>query len=57
MNQEQIKHITNNHYRKLQKYFKHIILEYDTETIHQFRLTYKKLRAFLRMLSQQQDTS
>ena len=57
MNQEQIKHITNNHYRKLQKYFKHIIPDYDTETIHQFRLTYKKLRAFLRMLSQQQDTS
>jgi len=55
MNQEQIKHITNNHYRKLKKHFKHIIHGFDAETIHQFRVEYKKLRAFLRMISQQHE--
>jgi len=57
MNQEQIKHITNNHYRKLRKHSKHIIPGFDVETIHQFRVAYKKLRAFLRMISQEHDTA
>ena len=57
MNQEQIKHITNTHYRKLKKYFKHLIPGFDAEIIHQFRVEYKKLRAFLRMLSQEDKKS
>ena len=57
MNQEQIKHITNTHYRKLKKYFKHIIPDFDAEKIHEFRVEYKKLRAFLRMLSQEDEKS
>ena len=52
MNQEQIKHITNNHYRKLKKHIKIVNDDFDMEAIHQFRVGYKKLRAFLRMISQ-----
>lgn len=55
MNQEQIKHITDNHYRKLKKNIKKIAETFDMEAIHQFRVEYKKLRAFLRMISQQHE--
>ena len=55
MNQEQIKHITNNHYRKLKKQIKTVNEDFDVEAIHQFRVEYKKLRAFLRMISQQKE--
>ena len=57
MNQGQIKHITNNHYRKLKKHIKTVNEDFDVEAIHQFRVEYKKLRAFLRMISQQQETA
>ncbi len=57
MNQEQIKHITNNHYRKLKKQIKKVAETFDVEAIHQFRVEYKKLRAFLRMISQQHAES
>ena len=57
MKQDQIKHITNNHYRKLKKYFTQIIHGFDAEAIHQFRVEYKKLRAFFRMLSQGHETA
>ena len=53
MNHKQIKHITNNHYRDLKKYIKKVSEDFDVEAIHQFRVAYKKLRAFLRMISQQ----
>jgi len=56
MNQDQVKHITNNQYRKLKKHTKRVAEDFDKEAIHQFRVEYKKLRAFLRMLSQQQET-
>ena len=46
MNQEQIKHIINNHYRKLKKHIKTVAGDFDVEAIHQFRVAYKKLRAF-----------
>ena len=55
MNQEQIKHITNTHYRKLKKQIKKVAETFDVEAIHQFRVEYKKLRAFLRMISQQHE--
>ena len=57
MNQDQIKHITNDHYRKLKKRIKTVTENFDVEAIHQFRVAYKKLRAFLRMISQQQETA
>jgi len=57
MNHDGIKHITNNHYRKLKKWFIQIIHGFDAEAIHQFRVEYKKLRAFLRMLSQVHETA
>ncbi|MBC7509034.1 MAG: CHAD domain-containing protein [Ferruginibacter sp.] len=57
MDQEQIKHITNNHYRKLKKHIKKISEDFDMEAIHQFRIAYKKLRAFLRMISQDHETT
>ena len=57
MNQEQIKHIINNHYRKLKKHIKKVSEDFDVEAIHQFRVEYKKLWAFLRMISQQQETA
>ena len=57
MDHEQIKHITNNHYRKLKKYIKKISEDFDMEAIHQFRIAYKKLRAFLRMISQDHETA
>ncbi|HEX5026159.1 MAG TPA: CHAD domain-containing protein [Agriterribacter sp.] len=52
MTREQIKHITNSHYQRLRKYSKLIPENFEGETIHRFRVEYKKLRAFLRMLSQ-----
>ena len=55
MNKEQTKHITNNHYSKLKKHIKVIAEDFDVEAIHQFRVAYKKLRAFLRMISQDHE--
>ena len=57
MNHEQIKHITNNHYKKLKKHISHICKDFDVDAIHDFRVEYKKLRAFLRMISQQHETA
>ncbi|MEO8413180.1 MAG: CHAD domain-containing protein [Ginsengibacter sp.] len=57
MKLEDIKNITHTHYRKLKKHSKEVADNFDVEAIHQFRVTYKKLRAFLRMLSQKDGTS
>ncbi len=57
MNREHIKHITNNHYRKLKKHIKKVAEDFDVEAIHQFRVEYKKLRAFLRMISHEHGTA
>jgi CHAD domain-containing protein len=51
MKQDQIKNITDKQYRDLKKYIRKIAADFDMEDIHQFRVTYKKLRAFLRMIS------
>lgn len=51
MNQKQIKYIANKHYRELKKHIKKVAADFDVEDIHQFRVAYKKLRAFLRMIS------
>ncbi len=55
MNKSQVKHIIDDHYRKLKKQLNRIIPGFDPETIHQFRVAYKKLRAFLRMISRQKE--
>lgn len=57
MNKEHIHHITNAFYRKLKKYSNGVIADFDPESIHQFRVEYKKLRAFLRMLSHDHETA
>lgn len=51
MNKVQIHHIVRNLFRKLSKYSCEIMQNWDTESIHHFRVTYKKLRAFLHFLS------
>lgn len=57
MNHRQIKHTANQLYRRLKKHIKKVARDFDVEAIHQFRVEYKKLRAFFRMLSQEQLTS
>lgn len=52
MNREQLEHIINNHFKKLKKHSRNIPGDFDLEAIHQFRVEYKKLRAFFRLLSQ-----
>ncbi len=51
MDKDRIAHIINGQYRKLQNHLKKIDKELNSEDIHQFRVEFKKLRAFLRMLS------
>lgn len=53
MNQKQLKNIAHNYYRKLKKHTTTIVKDFDMEAIHQYRVEYKKLRAFLRMISKQ----
>jgi CHAD domain-containing protein len=53
MNRQQLKHTINSHYRNLKKWCKKIQEDFEVEAIHEFRVEYKKLRAFLRMLSMQ----
>jgi CHAD domain-containing protein len=57
MSKEEIKNITDKYYGKLKKHSKTVAESFDTEAIHQFRVEYKKLRAFLRMLSQGEDAT
>jgi CHAD domain-containing protein len=52
MDKGKIKRIINKHYRAIKKYIKKIEEGFNAASIHQFRVGYKKLRAFLRMLSQ-----
>ena len=53
MNKKQIRHIVHSFYKKLKKRLTLISPGFDTEAIHQYRVQYKKLRAFLRLLSVQ----
>jgi CHAD domain-containing protein len=55
MNKREIKNITDKYYRKLKKQCKTVTEGFDAEAIHQLRVAYKKLRAFLRMLRQGED--
>lgn len=51
MYKKEIKNIINNHYRELNKLIKIVNKDFQTESIHQMRVEYKKLRALLRMIS------
>lgn len=51
MIKKQISHIAGNHFSKLKKQAKKIMEKFCAEEIHQFRVEFKKLRAFLQMLS------
>jgi CHAD domain-containing protein len=52
MNREQLISISSGHYRKLKKYFYQCRQNLQAEPVHQFRVEYKKLRAFTRMIKQ-----
>lgn len=51
MTKEEIKHIVNQYFRKLKKQYESIDPRFEAEAIHQFRVAYKKLRAFFRLVS------
>lgn len=51
MNKKQLTHTSNRFYRDLKKCAKQVTTDLDTDAIHRFRVGYKKLRAFLRMIS------
>ncbi|MGN6294315.1 MAG: CHAD domain-containing protein [Chitinophagaceae bacterium] len=51
MKKEELRHISTNHYKKIQKHLDGIVKDMDGEEIHQLRVEYKKMRAFFRMLS------
>ena len=51
MNKEDLQRIVFRYLKKIRKYIKQIQPDFDEELIHQFRVNYKKLRAFLRILS------
>jgi CHAD domain-containing protein len=53
MRQSDTKNIIRNHYRKLNRLIKIVNKHFETEAIHQMRVAYKKLRAFLRMMSEE----
>jgi CHAD domain-containing protein len=55
MNKQAIQHIIKGHYKKIKKQLNNISAGFNPKDIHQFRVTYKKLRAFLRMLSLQNE--
>ena len=55
MDKSDPKNIIKKHYRKLSKLIKIVNKHFETESIHQLRVEYKKLRAFLRMISEEKD--
>lgn len=56
MEKEPVRHIAGNYYKDLKKHFKKIIPQFETVTIHQFRVAFKKHRAFLRLISMSDGT-
>lgn len=50
MNRKLIKKIINRLYEKLKKALASVSDDYDAERLHQFRVSYKKFRAFIRLL-------
>ena len=55
MDKSDPKNIIIKHYRALHKLIKTIDKDFEAEAIHKFRVEYKKLRAFLRMVSEEKE--
>ena len=55
MDKSDPKNIIKKHYRKLIKLITIVNKHFKTESIHELRVEYKKLRAFLRMISEEKD--
>ena len=51
MKRGQLKHINHIYFRQLKKYIRLITEDFNAEKLHLFRVVYKKLRAFFRMVS------
>lgn len=49
MNKKQIRRVVKGYYHELKLYYQQLLPGYGVTSIHQFRVNYKKLRAFLRM--------
>lgn len=54
MNKKQIKRVAKGYYHELKLYYQQLLPGYGITSIHQFRVNYKKLRAFLRMIMSQE---
>ena len=50
MKKKLLQNIIHKHSRKLKKHIKKAGINFDEDSIHQFRVSYKELRAFLRMV-------
>lgn len=50
LNQQEIEHIIHRYFKHFKKLFNKIEKHFDAEDIHVFRVEFKKLRAFLRLL-------
>lgn len=55
MGKSAIKNIIIIHYRHLNKFIKKVNKHFEPESIHQLRVEFKKLRAFLRMISAENE--
>lgn len=51
MKKSRVKHTAGTHYKKLDNYSRKMALNFDKEVIHNFRVEYKKLRAFTRLVN------
>jgi CHAD domain-containing protein len=55
MDKKTIKNIVTHHYRELNKFINNVNKHFKSASIHELRVEYKKLRAFLRMISEEKD--
>lgn len=55
MKKNEIEEIINSHFKRIDKLFHKIIIDFETEDIQQFRTEIKKLRAFFHLLDMEVD--
>jgi CHAD domain-containing protein len=55
MDKKTIKNIVTHHYGELNKFINNVNKHFKSASIHELRVEYKKLRAFLRMISEEKD--
>jgi CHAD domain-containing protein len=51
MKKSRVKYLAGRFYKKLGEYSREMALDFDKDTIHDFRVEYKKLRAFFRLVN------